>query len=263
MIGHLIRLAFRLLRLWQGLGILSIGFHLALVFSGLVPALVARPLHMALALPWLFVFAPRSRLEAISGWVVLVLGDARVCLRPWRVAAIDRLGPVEWLVAPNSLHYWYVADWQRLYPAARTLAVPGLADHAKRPFRVDAVVDADDAPLPGGLRAVLVPGTAVTEAVFFHEPSRTVILTDLIENFEPQRVRSRFYRWLVRLSGAAHPDGKAPIDLRLTFWPRRRRVRAAMATILGWDCERVVMAHGLPYASDGAAELRRAFRWAV
>jgi hypothetical protein len=179
------------------------------------------------------------------------------------VAAIDRLGPVEWLVAPNSLHYWYVADWQRLYPATRTLAVPGLADHAKRPFRVDAVVDADDAPLPGGLRAVLVPGTAVTEAVFFHEPSRTVILTDLIENFEPQRVRSRFYRWLVRLSGAAHPDGKAPIDLRLTFWPRRRRVRAAMATILGWDCERVVMAHGLPYASDGAAELRRAFRWAV
>ncbi|ORE95056.1 TRAP transporter fused permease subunit [Aurantimonas sp. 22II-16-19i] len=65
----------RPLRLWQGLGILSIGFHLALVFSGLVPALVARPLHMALALPWLFVFAPRSRLEAASGWVVLVLGE--------------------------------------------------------------------------------------------------------------------------------------------------------------------------------------------
>lgn len=65
----------RPLRLWQGLGILSIGFHLALVFSGLVPALVARPLHMALALPWLFVFAPRSRLETASGWVVLVLGE--------------------------------------------------------------------------------------------------------------------------------------------------------------------------------------------
>ena len=53
------------------------------------------------------------------------------------------------------------------------------------------------------------------------DSSRTVVLTDLIENFEPQRIRSRFYRGLVRLSGAAHPDGKAPIDLRLTFWPRR------------------------------------------
>ena len=53
--------------LWQGLGLLSIGFHLALVFSGLVPALFARPLHMALALPWLFVFACRSRLQAVTG----------------------------------------------------------------------------------------------------------------------------------------------------------------------------------------------------
>ncbi|SNS68663.1 DUF4336 domain-containing protein [Sphingopyxis indica] len=179
------------------------------------------------------------------------------------LAAIDRLGRVAWLVAPNSLHYWYVADWQRRYPAARTLAVPGLADKAKRAFRIDAVVGEGATPLPEGLEAVLVPGTAVSEAVFFHRASRTVILTDLIENFEPQRVRGRFYRWLVRLSGAAHPNGKAPIDLRLTFWPRRRRVREAVATILGWDCERVVMAHGLPYAADGAAELRRAFDWAV
>src|SRR3546814_8940374 len=41
-------------------------------------------------------------------------------------AAVDRLGEVAWLVAPNSIHYWYVADWQARYPAARTLAVPGL-----------------------------------------------------------------------------------------------------------------------------------------
>src|SRR3546814_6200465 len=40
-------------------------------------------------------------------------------------AVIERLGEVAWLVAPNSIHYWYVADWQARYPAARTLAVPG------------------------------------------------------------------------------------------------------------------------------------------
>ncbi|MGX5713830.1 DUF4336 domain-containing protein [Sphingopyxis terrae subsp. ummariensis] len=57
-------------------------------------------------------------------------------------------------------------------------------------------------------------------------------------------------------------DRLGPIDLRLTFWPRRARVRRAVAAILSWDCERVVMAHGLPYERDGAAELRRALRWA-
>jgi len=177
--------------------------------------------------------------------------------------AVDALGEVAWLVAPNSLHYWYVADWQQRYPGARTHAVPGLAARAKRAFRIDATVGGDDAALPDGIAAVLVPGTAVTEAVFHHRASRTVILTDLIENFEPARIRSRLLRWLVRLSGAAHPHGKAPIDLRLTFRPMRQRVRAAVAEMLAWDCERVVMAHGLPYAEGGAAELRRAFQWAM
>lgn len=178
--------------------------------------------------------------------------------------AVDALGKVAWLVAPNSIHYWYVADWQQRYPDAQTAAVPGLAEKAKRDFPIDAVLADGAMALPSdAFDAVLVPGTAVTEAVYFHRPSRTVILTDLIENFEPARVRSPFYRWLIRLSGASHPHGKAPIDLRMTFWPKRRQVRAAVAQILRWDCERVVMAHGLPYASGGAAELKRAFRWAI
>src|SRR3546814_7893495 len=66
-------------------------------------------------------------------------------------AAVDRLGEVAWLVAPNSIHYWYVADWQARYPAARTLAVPGLAEKAKRDFRIDALLEGPAMPLPGGI----------------------------------------------------------------------------------------------------------------
>ena len=44
----------RIQPLWSLLGLVSIGFHLSLIFSGLVPALIARPIHMALALPWLW-----------------------------------------------------------------------------------------------------------------------------------------------------------------------------------------------------------------
>ena len=61
---------------WQALGLLSITFHLGLIFSGLVPALVARPIHMALALPWIFVFQARTTLQRLSGWVFLVAGEA-------------------------------------------------------------------------------------------------------------------------------------------------------------------------------------------
>jgi len=73
---------------WVGLGAVSILFHLWLIFSGLVPNLVARPLHMALALPWILIFSAREMRAKISGTVLTVFGLA-ACL--WIAANQDRL----------------------------------------------------------------------------------------------------------------------------------------------------------------------------
>ena len=54
---------------------ISVGAHLWLVFSGLVPTLISRPLHMALALPFVFLFAEaRSATRRICGWIALAAG---------------------------------------------------------------------------------------------------------------------------------------------------------------------------------------------
>lgn len=66
----------------------SVGFHLFLVYSGLIPALVTRPLHFMLALPWIFFLFPQEttfdRVTAplffligavCAGWVVLNHGE--------------------------------------------------------------------------------------------------------------------------------------------------------------------------------------------
>lgn len=56
---------------------LSVGVHLWFVFSGLVPSLVARPLHLALGLPFVFLFAAtRSSAERWFGRALAVLGIA-------------------------------------------------------------------------------------------------------------------------------------------------------------------------------------------
>ena len=62
--------------LWVLLGATSIIFHLSLIFSGLVPNLVSRPLHMALALPWVFLFASQGRPSRISGVISSTIGSA-------------------------------------------------------------------------------------------------------------------------------------------------------------------------------------------
>ncbi|WP_226780290.1 TRAP transporter permease [Oceaniglobus trochenteri] len=74
--------------LWVALGALVLVFHLGLVAWGLVPNLVARPLHMAVILPFVFVAGAAGwRLWsglvlaglgiALCGWIALSHGDLR------------------------------------------------------------------------------------------------------------------------------------------------------------------------------------------
>jgi TRAP transporter 4TM/12TM fusion protein len=59
---------------WLLLAAGLVGYHLALIFSGLVPNLVSRPLHMAFILPFVLVLGATSRAGLISGIVLAVLG---------------------------------------------------------------------------------------------------------------------------------------------------------------------------------------------
>jgi hypothetical protein len=176
--------------------------------------------------------------------------------------ALAVLGPVRFLIAPNTLHYWWIADWKRRFPDAVVHAVPGLAERAKRPVPIDHVLG--DQPPPdwaGTIDQAVVLGSLLNEVAFFHRPSRSLILTDLIENFEPARTRRWWLRWLLRLSGAADPDGKAPFDMQFTFRRQKSALRAAVERMIGWNPERIILAHGRWYERDGVAELKRAFRW--
>ncbi len=65
--------------IWPALGFISIVFHLWLIFSGLVPNLVSRPLHMALALPWVLIYIAKTRAQRVSG-VLLCLAGLAACL---------------------------------------------------------------------------------------------------------------------------------------------------------------------------------------
>ncbi|WP_249975350.1 TRAP transporter permease [Vreelandella olivaria] len=61
---------------WVALGMVSVAFHLGLIFYGLTPALVSRPLHMALLLPWVLVYMAKTPYQRVSGWVLTLLGIA-------------------------------------------------------------------------------------------------------------------------------------------------------------------------------------------
>jgi TRAP transporter 4TM/12TM fusion protein len=50
---------------WLALGLISVTFHVYLIFSGLTPSLISRPLHLLAALPWIFLVTRPSFLGSI------------------------------------------------------------------------------------------------------------------------------------------------------------------------------------------------------
>jgi hypothetical protein len=188
-------------------------------------------------------------------------------LTPGLCAELHALGTVGHLVAPNSAHWMHLKSWQGAYPDAQTWAAPGLRN--RRAVRRSGVrLDHDlssAAPVDwaGEIDQVVIPGGAgFREVVFLHRPTRTAVLTDLIDNLEASRlpVATRVF---AGLAGALAPSGKAPIYLRLVVKLRGREPAAAATQVIAWEPERVIFAHGKWFDREASASLRRSLDWLI
>jgi hypothetical protein len=217
-------------------------------------------------------YLPGTSLPFTTRMVVVRLSDGGLWLwspvepDPALRAEIDALGPVAHIVSPNAIHYAHIPAWAAAYPAARVWASPSVRRRAKsQGIAVGFTDDLADAPPPAWAadidQTIFAGSRLLKEVVFFHRESRTLILADLIENFEPARIRGRLLTALMRLGGVVDPHGSTPVDLRLTFLGRKARARKSLRRLLAWAPDRLVMAHGRPYETGAMAELRRAFRW--
>lgn len=177
-------------------------------------------------------------------------------------AEVAGLGRVRHIVAPNRIHYWWIPEWHDAFPAADVWLAPKVREQAGDRIGFGAAnLDGDCGyPWDGEIRTLPITSRFMTEVEFFHEASGSLILTDLIENFEARKL-SWPWRWLALIGGVVHPDGGMPRDMRLSFSGRRPHLRAAVERMMAWQPRRIILAHGRCPEGDGARELRRAFRW--
>ncbi|HVX76993.1 MAG TPA: DUF4336 domain-containing protein [Bradyrhizobium sp.] len=178
-------------------------------------------------------------------------------------AAVDKIGTPRWVIGPNRLHHWWIPDWHAAYPDAEVYLAPKTAEQAGARLALDwrPLDQSSGYPWDHRIKTLPISGTYMTEVAFLHTPSRTLVLTDLIENFEPKKIRAPLMRFLIWAGGARDPDGSTPRDMRVTFLRNKAQVKAAVETMIDWDPERIILAHGRWYDRNGGAELRRAFRW--
>jgi hypothetical protein len=174
--------------------------------------------------------------------------------------AIRSLGEPLYAVEPNKLHHLALAEWVKAWPSLRLYAPPGLADK-RRDLRF--VADLTDDPPPewrGEIDQVRIEGSVfMTEVMFFHRPSSTCLVGDLIQRHDLGG-KSAWLRLLLKLGGVAGADGGTPLDGRMSF-VHRAVARDAITKVLAWKPERLVIAHGACSMANGTDEVRRAFRW--
>ena len=173
---------------------------------------------------------------------------------------ICEIGPVAHLIAPGSYHYFYVAAWQEAFPEATVWICPGV--ERKQPdLEFDGFLS-DNAPdaWADEIDQVLVRGNRlIWEVVFLDRPSKTLIVTDLLENIGE---KSGAVGWQFKLwwKVVFHMwDNPKPAPEYQMGWKDKRAAKRSLERILDWDFDLIVLSHGENIESDAKAVLRKAW----
>lgn len=166
---------------------------------------------------------------------------------------VRSIGSVRYIVSPNKLHRLFLQEWADHWPDARLYAPPGLA---RKKTAVHFYAELGDEPIPSwqaDIDQVIFRGSfAMAEVVFFHRASRTAIIGDLIQRFSDANI-SGWKGMIMQLGGLVGERGSTPCDWRASFL-RRGPARASLQKVLGWNPERLLIAHG-SCAQTGAADI--------
>ncbi|HZZ61597.1 MAG TPA: DUF4336 domain-containing protein [Roseiarcus sp.] len=177
---------------------------------------------------------------------------------------VDRLGRVAHLVSPNKLHHLYLAEWRSAYPWAQLWGPESTVRRRRDLAFAEPLKDSSPAEWgPDFDQAWFRGSSAMDELVFFHRPSRTALIADLVQAFDDRFLQENWSWWrrpLARLDGIAAANPGAPREWRLSF-TNRAAARAARDKVLSWNCERAIIAHGEWRRSGGQEFLRRALTW--
>lgn len=180
---------------------------------------------------------------------------------PWTPelgAELDRLGPVRFVLAPNTMHNLFLRPWGERYPGARFLAVPGFAKRYPD-LRCDGLLVTGCEELPEAeLRVRTLDGMpGIHETAVLHVPSRSLIVADLVFNIG----RDVSFLTSLLLRATATYGGVGVSRLFRYVIKDRAAFRESLEEILSWDFERVVVGHGRIIDSDARRHLREAYAW--
>ncbi len=198
----------------------------------------------------------RRRMTIIRLKTGKLLVHSPVNLRDETFARLDALGSVAYIVAPNAFHSSEAHYYKVRYPRAQLLASRACAADIEKRAKVDGLLP-EAWPRNIEVECLEFQGTRMlAENVFFHQPSQTLILTDLV--FHMQHESNAFERCFFKLNRIYRRFGPSNI-FRYFLVEDRARAEESFHAIMKWDFDRVIMSHGVIVEAGGRDRMRQGF----
>jgi Domain of unknown function (DUF4336) len=184
-------------------------------------------------------------LEMGTRMTILRAGDGLVLHSPIAIddelkREIDALGNVRFIVASNAYHHLFAGHAAKAWPDAKVLA-PRSLRKKRKDLRIDEDLE-NGAPSAwkGDVQAFTIHGSMLEETVLYHAPAKTIVASDLLENFT--HVDHWFTKQYLKLGGIYGKPGWHPL-LRFVYRDRKA-AKADIEKLLDLDVENIVIAHG-------------------
>jgi hypothetical protein len=167
---------------------------------------------------------------------------------------LTALGDVKFIIAPSKMHDLYLEDWLMRFPEARLLHSPALPQTLKMHGRASKIEEKTKKLFGDELQFELIGGMpGIDEVVFFHQPSRTLIVADLVFNLPPG---SGWQRILQSLNGIYAKVGCSRFFRK--FIKDKGAFRRSIERVLAWDFDRLVVGHGNNLESGAREAIKNA-----
>jgi hypothetical protein len=176
----------------------------------------------------------------------------------------EKAGMVQHILSPNKIHHIFMKQWQDRFPEARMYASPGLAERKVAKdltFYATLGNKPDPAYAPEIDQTLFGEGSGLTEVIFFHKTSKTVLFTDCVQR---QEDTSGLLGFLLKLDGMGGDTGGTPGEWRFLMWITGKlpQARETLDHILNdWAPEKFVIAHGKCAHSDAVPVIDKCLSW--
>jgi hypothetical protein len=201
-------------------------------------------------------FRGSTRMIVLQGEGGLVL-HSPVALSPEDVTAIEALGPVAAILAPNTYHHLHLRAAAEAFPDARVYVPEELLEKIGPVPRAETISRAQPPRLPSGIEHFIVEQHAIRETLLFHRPTRTLVTADLIYNYQAENGPGE--KLFFRLMGCY---GAPKVVFYHRFAIRNKTaVHELVERVRRWQPRRIVMCHGRIVEGEDCAEIfARAWR---